>query len=140
MATRTIADIDAAGKKVLMRVDFNVPLADGKVGDDRRIQMALPTIRKVIDGGGRLVLMSHLGRPKGEVAPEFSLKPVAERLGELLGKEVRLGPPDVVGPETEAMANSLGDGDVMLLENVRFHPGETTPDKAKKNPDGKLTA
>ncbi len=140
MATRTIADIDVAGRKVLMRVDFNVPMAEGKVTDDRRIRMALPSIEKVIASGGRLILMSHLGRPKGEVDPQFSLKPVSERLGDLLAKEVKLGSSEVVGPATSEMVDALTEGDVMLLENVRFQPGETVPDKAGKNPDGKLTA
>ena len=141
MATKTIADIDVAGKRVLMRVDFNVPLTEGKVANDRRIVMALPTIRKVIDGDGRLILMSHLGRPKGDrFEAEFSLTPVAGRLGELLGKPVKLGPPDVVGAETTKLVDAMADGDVLLLENVRFCAGETMPDKAKKNPDGKLTA
>ncbi|MDP7637585.1 MAG: phosphoglycerate kinase [Phycisphaerae bacterium] len=136
MATRTIADIDVAGKRVFMRVDFNVPLTGGKVTNDRRIVMALPTIRKVIASGGRLVLASHLGRPKGKgFQAEFSLAPVAERLAELLGKEVKLGPPDVVGPATEAMVKGMADGEVILLENVRFHAGETMPDKAGKDPD-----
>ncbi|MGB2821294.1 MAG: phosphoglycerate kinase [Phycisphaerae bacterium] len=141
MATKTIADIDVSGRKVLMRVDFNVPLAGGKVSDDTRIVAALPSIRRVIDGGGMLILMSHLGRPEGEgFVAEFSLKPAAERLAELLGKEVRLGPPEVVGPGTEEMVADMKPGDVVLLENVRFNAGETMPDKAKKSPDGKLTA
>ena len=141
MAARTIADVDVSGKTVLMRVDFNVPLEGGKVANDKRIIAALPSIKKVIEGGGKLVLMSHLGRPKGKgFDAAFSLKPVAERLGELLGKPVRLGPAEVVGSETETMAADLAPGDVLLLENLRFHPGETMPDKAKKNPDGKLTA
>ncbi len=141
MAKKTVENIDVGGKKVLMRVDFNVPLKDGKVTDDKRIRAALPSIRKVLDGGGRLVLMSHLGRPKGKgFEGEFSLRPAAERLGELLGKAVKLGPADVIGPEAEKLVDGLADGDVVLLENVRFDAGETMPDKAKKNPDGKLTA
>jgi 3-phosphoglycerate kinase len=141
MATKTIADIGVSGRKVLMRVDFNVPLAGGKVSDDTRIVAALPSIRKVVDGGGMLILMSHLGRPEGEgFVAEFSLKPAAERLAELLGQEVKLGPPEVVGPATGEMVADMKPGDVVLLENVRFDAGETMPDKAKKSPDGKLTA
>ena len=140
MATRTIADIDVKGKKVFMRVDFNVPLANGKVANDKRIVAALGSIRKVVEGGGKLILASHLGRPDGKYDPEGSLKPCAERLAELLGRPVALGPKEVVGPETEKLVAAMKAGDVLLLENVRFHPGETMPDKAKKNPDGKLTA
>ncbi len=141
MATKTISDINVAGKRVFMRVDFNCPIADGKVSNDRRIVMALPSIQAVIDQGGKLVLASHLGRPSGKgFEEEFSLAPVAERLAELLGKPVTLGPKDVVGPDAVAAANALADGDVLLLENVRFSAGETMPDKAKKNDDGKLTA
>jgi len=140
MATKTVADIDVSGKKVLMRVDFNVPIQEGKVGNDRRIVMALPTIKHVLAQGGRLILMSHLGRPAGRGFEEdFSLKPAAERLGELLGRNVLLGPKEVVGPEAAKVADGLADGEVALLENLRFHPGETMPDKAKKNPDGRLT-
>ncbi len=140
MATRTIADIDVSGKRVFVRVDFNVPLADGAVTDDKRIVAALPTIQAIINGGGRAILASHLGRPAGTGFEEaFSLAPAAQRLGELLGKPVRLGPPEVVGPDAEAAAGELGDGEVMLLENVRFAAGEKMPDKAKKNPDGQLT-
>jgi phosphoglycerate kinase len=141
MATRTIADINVAGKKVFMRVDFNVPLDGGKVTDDGRIVAALPSIEKVIDGGGVLVLASHLGRPEGTgFEAEYSLKPAADRLAELLGKPVRLGPAQVVGPAVEAIVAKMKPGEVLLLENVRFHAGETMPDLAKKNPDGKLTA
>ena len=140
MATKTISDIDVAGKRVLMRVDFNVPLKDGAVTNDRRIVMALPTIQAVLDAGGRLVLASHLGRPGGEGFEEaLSLKPVAQRLGELLGKPVQLGPPAVVGDSAVAMVGALADGEVMLLENVRFCAGETMPDKAKKNADKTLS-
>ena len=141
MATRTVADIDVAGKRVLMRVDFNVPLKDGEITDDRRIMMALPTIQKVLEAGGRLVLMSHLGRPKGGgFEQEYSLRPAAERLAELLGKPVRLGPPEVVGAAAEELVGQMSDGEALLLENVRFCAGETMPDKAKKNPGKKLTA
>ena len=140
MAIKTIADIDVAGKKLLMRVDFNVPLEDGKITNDKRIKAALPTINHALDNGAAVILMSHLGRPKGEgYEPELSLKPVAERLGELLNKSVTLGPAEVVGAETEKIVSQMNPGDVVLLENLRFHPGETMPDKAKKNPDGKLT-
>ncbi len=140
MATKTIADIDVAGKKVLMRVDFNVPLDGGKVTDDKRIVAALPSIMHVLDGGASLVLMSHLGRPKGEgFEKKFSLKPAADRLAELLDRPVTLGPPEVVGPGTEKLVADLKPGNVVLLENLRFHPGETMPEKGKKNPDGQLT-
>jgi len=141
MAAKTIADIDVAGKKVLMRVDFNVPIAGPKVTNDKRIAAALPSIRKVLDGGGRLILMSHLGRPAGKgFEAACSLKPVARRLSELLGKEVKLGPAEVVGAETEKLLAAMKDGEVVLLENLRFHPGETMPDEAKRNPDKKLAA
>ena len=140
MRTRTVADVAFAGKTVLMRVDFNVPIKAGKVSNDRRIVQALPTIRHVLDQGARLVLMSHLGRPaeKGFEA-DFSMGPVAEHLAHLLGKEVRLGPPEVVGEKALQAVRALLPGDVLLLENLRFHPGETIEDKAKKNPDKRLT-
>jgi len=140
MATKTLSDINASGKTVLMRVDFNVPLKGGKITDDRRIRAALPSIKQVIEQGGKLVLMSHLGRPDGAYDPDGSLKPCAERLGELLGKKVALGPNEVVGAAAEALVAGMKAGDVALLENVRFNAGETMPDKAKKNPDKKLTA
>jgi len=141
MATKTIADIDVKGKRVLMRVDFNVPLAGGKVTDDSRIVAALPSITKAIDSGAKVILMSHLGRPAGKgFEAEFSVRPAAERLGELLGKPVKLGPREVAGPEAEKMVAEMSPGDVVMLENVRFAAGETMPDKAKKNPDGQLTA
>jgi 3-phosphoglycerate kinase len=98
MATKTISDIQASGKTVLMRVDFNVPLKGGKITDDRRIRAALPSIQQVLNQGGKLVLMSHLGRPDGAFDPEGSLKPCADRLSELLGKPVKLGPKEVIGP------------------------------------------
>ncbi len=126
MATKTIADIDVAGKTVLMRVDFNVPLKDGKVSNDKRIVAALPSIKKVIADGGKLILMSHLGRPDGEVKPEFSLKPAVDRLAELLGKEVKLGPADVAGAEAKKLAADLKPGEVLVLENVRFDKREDT--------------
>jgi phosphoglycerate kinase len=139
MAKKTVADINASGKMVLMRVDFNVPLKGGKITDDRRIRAALPSIQKVIQQGGKLVLMSHLGRPDGAYDPEGSLQPCADRLGELLGKKVALGPKEVVGPALDAAVAAMKAGDVLLMENVRFSLGETMPDKAKKNPDKKLT-
>ncbi|MDP6542484.1 MAG: phosphoglycerate kinase [Phycisphaerae bacterium] len=128
MATKTISDIDVTGRKVLMRVDFNVPLSDGEVTNDKRIVAALPSINHVIQAGGKLILMSHLGRPKGQASPEFSLKPAADRLAELLGQEVKLGPFDVAGAEAKTMASSLETGEVLLLENVRFDPREKSKD------------
>ena len=140
MATKTIEDVNLAGKTVLMRVDFNVPIKDGKVTNDRRIRQAMPSIKRAIEQGAKLVLMSHLGRPaeKGFEAA-FSAKPAADRLAELLGKPVKLGPPSVVGPDLDKMVAAMKSGDVLMMENVRFSPGETMPDKAKKNPDKKLT-
>jgi len=129
MAKQTIFDIDVAGKLVLMRVDFNVPLQDGKITDDRRIRMAMDSINHVVDRGGRLILMSHLGRPSGEGdEPEFSLKPAAERLGKLLGKSVAFAS-DTVGDDARAKADALGDGDVLMLENLRFSKAEKKGDE-----------
>lgn len=125
---KTVEDVDVKGKRVLERVDFNVPLKDGKITDDTRIQGALPTIKYLVDHGAKVVLMSHLGRPKGEVKKEYSLAPVAERLGELLGKKVTFVD-DCIGPDAEAAVAQMKDGDVVLLENLRFHKEETKNDK-----------
>ena len=127
MNKQTIRDIDVRNKRVLVRVDFNVPIKDGKVTDDTRIRAALPTLQALIDGGGKLILMSHLGRPKGGPDPKFSLKPAAERLSELLGKPVKMAP-DCVGEAVEKMAAELQPGDVLVLENTRFYPGEEKND------------
>ena len=118
--------LDVDGQRVLMRVDFNVPVQDGQVSDDRRIVAALPSIRHVLDHGGSLVLMSHLGRPKGEPDPAFSLKPVAQALGKHLGRDVAFAA-DCVGDAAKAQAEGLKPGDVLLLENLRFHAGEKKP-------------
>ncbi len=124
---KTIEDIEVKGKKVLARCDFNVPLKDGVITDDKRIREALPTIKYLADNGAKVILCSHMGRPKGEFKPEFSLAPVAARLSELLGKEVVLAK-DVVGEDAKAKAAALNEGDVMLIENVRFHKEETKND------------
>jgi 3-phosphoglycerate kinase len=132
MAKKTVADIDVKGKKVLMRCDFNVPLDDDcNITSDDRIVKALPTIKAILDGGGALILMSHLGRPKGQRVEKMSLTPVVKRLSELLGREVVFAD-DCIGPDTEAKARALGAGDCMLLENLRFHKEETIKDKAAK--------
>jgi len=127
MNKKTVKDIDLKGKRVLMRVDFNVPMADGKVTDDKRIKAALPTIKYVLEQGASLILMSHLGRPKGGPDPVFSLKAAAEVLGGHLGRTVQMAP-DCVGPEVEKMAQALKPGDVLMLENTRFHAGEEKND------------
>ncbi|MFW6414229.1 MAG: phosphoglycerate kinase [Verrucomicrobiota bacterium] len=125
MEKKSIRDVDLQGKRVLMRADFNVPLdKDGNITDDNRIQAALPTIKYILDGGARgLVLMSHLGRPKGKKAPEFSLAPVARRLNELLEQQVELAP-DTVGDEVKKKVDSLQTGQVLMLENTRFYAQE----------------
>jgi len=127
MNKKTVRDVDLKGKRVLMRVDFNVPMKEGVVTDDKRIRAALPTIQYVLDQGASVILMSHLGRPKGGPDPEFSLKPAAEALGNLLGKPVQMAP-DTVGPEVEKMAGALQPGDVLMLENTRFYKGEEKND------------
>jgi len=124
---RSVQQLTDGGRRALVRVDFNVPLDDCRVTDDTRIRAALPTLEMLRDRGIALVLVSHLGRPKGKVDPALSMKPVGERLAELLDCEVRQAPA-VVGPEVEAMTDELGPGDVLLLENVRFEPGETEND------------
>ncbi|HET9103888.1 MAG TPA: phosphoglycerate kinase [Solirubrobacteraceae bacterium] len=126
---RTLADLgDLEGKRVLVRVDFNVPLADGAVADDTRIRAALPTLRELQTRGAALILVSHLGRPQG-VDPALSLRPVADRLSALLGRPVTLAPPGV-GEDVAALAAAQKPGDVLLLENIRYEPGETTNDDA----------
>ncbi len=127
MKKLTIEDLDVTGKRVLMRVDFNVPLENGKVSNDKRIQAALPTIKYIVENGGRLILMSHLGRPKGKRVPEMSLKPCVQVLSELLGKVVQFVD-DCIGAEVEAVSERLNDGDVLLLENLRYHAKETEND------------
>ncbi len=128
MTKKTIRDIDCNGKRVLMRVDFNVPMQGGVVTDDKRIRAALPTIRYALDHGASVVLMSHLGRPKGTgFDSEFSLKPAAEALGKLLDRPVQMAP-DCVGAEVEAMVGALKPGDVLMLENTRLHKGEEKND------------
>lgn len=123
---KTIEDIDVAGKKVLVRCDFNVPLKDGEITNDKRIVAALPTIKYLIAQGAKVILCSHLGRPKGEYKPEFSLAPVVKRLTEYLGQDVKLAEDEnVVGDNAKKMAAELKDGEVMLLENVRFRKEET---------------
>ncbi|MBO7399886.1 MAG: phosphoglycerate kinase [Clostridia bacterium] len=124
---KSITDIDVAGKKVLVRCDFNVPVKDGVITDDNRIVGALPTIRYLVDHNARVILCSHLGRPKGTFNLKYTLAPVAEKLGEYLGKKVELAS-DVIGEDAHAKAASLKDGDVMLLENVRFHAEDEAND------------
>lgn len=126
----SIDKVDLNGKRVLVRVDFNVPLDENqKITDDRRITAALPTIEKIVKDGGKAVLMSHLGRPKGQVKPEFSLKPVAVRLGELINAPVKFAP-DCIGDNVKSIVNKMQNGEVLLLENLRFHAEEE-----KNNPD-----
>ncbi len=129
MPLRTLQDLDVAGKRVLVRVDFNVPLKEGRVADDTRIRATLPTLKALLAQDAVLILMSHLGRPKGKVVPELRLDPVAPVLQELLGRPVRKLA-DCVGPEVEAAVAEAAPGDVILLENLRFHPGERKNDPA----------
>jgi len=130
MSKKTIRDLDIRNKKVIMRVDFNVPLDEnGNITNDKRIQAAIPTIKYALEQNSALILMSHLGRPKGKVVPAMSLAPVAKRLGGILGREVKFAS-DCTGPEAASAAKSLKPGEVLLLENLRFHPEE------EKNDDG----
>jgi len=123
----SISDLGLSNKRVFMRVDFNVPIENGRITDDNRITASLPSIKYVLDKGGCLILASHLGRPKGKPEPKYSLKPVATRLSELLGKPVQFAP-DCIGPEVQKMASALKPGDVLMLENLRFHAEEEKND------------
>ena len=129
LTKKSVEDINVTGKKVLVRCDFNVPMEDGRITDDNRIVGALPTIKYLLAHNARVILCSHMGRPKGEFNPKYSLAPVAKRLSELLGKEVTLAA-DVVGHDAQAKAAALKDGEVLLLENVRFHKEEEKNDPA----------
>ncbi|MBA2213527.1 phosphoglycerate kinase [Sellimonas intestinalis] len=123
---KSVDDINVKGKRVLVRCDFNVPLIDGKITDENRLVAALPTIKKLIADGGKVILCSHLGKPKGEPKPELSLAPVAVRLSELLGQEVKFAAdPEVVGANAKAAVEAMNEGDVILLENTRYRPEET---------------
>ena len=123
---KSVDDINVKGQRVLVRCDFNVPLKDGKITDENRLVAALPTIKKLIADGGKVILCSHLGKPKGEPKPELSLAPVAVRLSELLGKEVKFAAdPEVVGPNAKAAVAAMNDGEVILLENTRYRAEET---------------
>jgi phosphoglycerate kinase len=126
---KTVKDVDVKGKRVLVRVDFNVPIADGAVTDDTRVRAALPTIRYLIDHGARVVLCSHLGRPKGEPDPQYSLRPVRRVLQRLIGRNV-VFVDDIVGADAQEAVSRMVDGEVLMLENVRFAPGEKTNDPA----------
>ena len=137
---KTLKDLgDLKGKRVLMRADFNVPLDGTTITDDGRIKAALPTITALREEGAKVILMAHLGRPKGKVVPELSLAPVAKRLGELLGVEVPLAK-DTYGEDAQAKVAAMNDGDVVLLENVRFNPEETSKDPAVRAPYAKKIA
>jgi phosphoglycerate kinase len=127
VALRTLDGVDVSGKRAIVRVDFNVPMENGEIQDDTRIRAALPTLQRLLDGGASLILLSHLGRPKGKVNPDLSLRPVARRLAELLGRPVELAD-DVIGDDAHAKAAKLLPGDILLLENVRFEPGEEAND------------
>lgn len=124
---KTVKDVDVRGKRVLVRVDFNVPLSDGAVADDTRVRAALPTLRYLVDHGARVIVMSHLGRPKGEPDPQYSLRPVRRVLQRLLGRNV-VFVDDIVGPEAAEAVDRMVDGEILMLENVRFHPGEKSND------------
>ena len=130
MSKKTVRDVDASGKRVLMRVDFNVPREDGQITDDTRIRAALPTTNYLREAGALVILCAHLGRPKGQIVPEHSLAPVAARLSELLGDEV-LFVGDCIGPQVAEAVAGAAPGDVILLENTRFYPGETSKDEAE---------
>ncbi|MGD8523785.1 MAG: phosphoglycerate kinase, partial [Desulfobacterales bacterium] len=127
MQKLTVEDINPKGKRILMRVDFNVPLEGGKVANDQRIKAALPTIKYLADNGGKVILMSHLGRPKGQRVPEMSLKPCVTVLNALLGKDVAFVD-DCIGDTVEETVHALGDGDVVILENLRYYAQETEND------------
>ena len=128
---KSVDDINVKGKRVLVRCDFNVPLKEGKITDENRLVAALPTIKKLIADGGKVILCSHLGKPKGEPKPELSLAPVAVRLSELLGQEVKFAAdPEVVGPNARAAVEAMKDGEVVLLENTRYRAEETKNDEA----------
>lgn len=128
---KSVDDIQVKGKRVLVRCDFNVPLKDGKITDENRLVQALPTLKKLIADGGRLILCSHLGKPKGEPKPELSLAPVAARLSELLGQPVVFAADsEVVGPNARAAVDAMKDGDVILLENTRYRKEETKNEEA----------
>lgn len=128
---KSVDDINVRGKRVLCRCDFNVPLIDGRITDENRLVAAIPTIKKLINDGGRVILCSHMGKPKGQVVPSLSLAPVAKRLSELLGIEVKFVPEDtVVGDKVRAAVSEMKDGDVILLENTRFRPEETKNEEA----------
>ncbi|MFW5683815.1 MAG: phosphoglycerate kinase, partial [Spirochaetota bacterium] len=129
MALKTVRDFDLSGKRVLVRVDYNVPLKGGAVADATRIQASLPTLKYILDHGASLVLMSHLGRPKGERNPEMSLKPVAGKLADMIGRPVQFAD-DCVGSDVIAQAKKLESGQILMLENLRFHAEETKNDDA----------
>jgi phosphoglycerate kinase len=129
MATKSIKDVDLSGKRVFVRCDFNVPLTDGVISDDSRIVAALPTIQNLVAQGAKVILASHLGRPKGEKNAKYTLAPVAEALAAQLGQPVTFIE-DCIGEEVEVEVAKLGDGEVALLENVRFYQGETDNDPA----------
>ena len=136
MNKKSIKDIELKGKRVFCRVDFNVPMQDGKISDETRIKAALPTIQYLIEQGAKVILASHLGRPKGKVVEEMRLTPVAERLSELSGKDVKKAD-EAYGDSVKAMIDNMREGDILLLENVRFYPGEekNDPELAKSFAD-----
>ena len=127
-----LADLDVAGKRVFLRCDLNVPLKEGAITDDGRIRASLPTINALLDKGARLVIAAHLGRPKGEAKPELSLAPIAQRLGELVGKKVTCAGA-ITGASVTQAAESLAPGEILLLENIRFSAAETSKDEAERS-------